>query len=186
LGQVHELNDQPSQAIDRYREIIKNEPNHYKAFFALAALYDRLGDKSQAQIYYQKTIALNDRYVPALNNLAYLYAENNGNKKEALSIALKAYGLAPGQPDVMDTLGFTLLKNNQPAEAAKILENASKMLNDNPTIKYHLALAFVELKQNDKAIAVLDEALAVGDFPDVEKCRTLLKELKKNKSLTQS
>ena len=181
LGQVHELNNHTSQAIDLYREIIKNEPNHYEAFFALAALYDRLGDKSQAQIYYQKTVALNDRYVPALNNLAYLYAENNGNKQEALSIALKAYGLAPWQPDVMDTLGLTLLKNNQPAEAAKILEKASKMLNDNPTIKYHLALAFVELEQNDKAIAVLDEALAVGDFPDVEKCRLLLKELKKNK-----
>ena len=144
----------------------------------MGAIYDRHGNKKEAQSYYKKTIALNERYVPALNNLAYLYADNYGDIQMALTLSLKAYRLAPEQQDVMDTLGYVLLKNNKAEEAVKILEKTIKMHGYNPTISFHLALAYVELKQADKAIAELEKSLEGGDFPEAEKCRRLLQKLK--------
>ena len=178
LGRIHDLGGNTSEAIVVYQELINNNPAYYPGFFALGALYDRRGNKKEAQSYYKKTIALNERYVPALNNLAYLYADNYGDIQMALTLSLKAYRLAPEQRDIMDTLGYVLLKNNKAEEAVKILEKTIKMHGYNPTISFHLALAYVELKQADKAIAELEKSLEGGDFPEAEKCRRLLQKLK--------
>ena len=178
LGRIHDLGGNTSEAILVYQELINNNPAYYPGFFALGTLYDRRGNKKEAQSYYKKTIALNERYVPALNNLAYLYADNYGDMQMALTLSFKAYRLAPEQQDVMDTLGYVLLKNNKAEEAVKILEKTIKMHGYNPTISFHLALAYVELKQADKAIAELEKSLEGGDFPEAEKCRRLLQKLK--------
>jgi tetratricopeptide (TPR) repeat protein len=178
LGRIHELNNNSPEAIRVYQDLINSKPNYYPGLFSLGALYDRLGNKKEAQSCYQKTIALNDRYVPALNNLAYLYADNYGDKDKALTLSLKAYRLAPEQQDIMDTLGFVLLKNDRADEAAKILEKANLTHSYNPTVSFHLALAYVELKQTGKAIAELEKSLKTGGFPEVEKCRRLLDKLK--------
>jgi tetratricopeptide (TPR) repeat protein len=178
LGRIHELNNNSPEAIRVYQDLINSKPNYYPGLFSLGALYDRLGNKKEAQSCYQKTIALNDRYVPALNNLAYLYADNYGDKDKALTLSLKAYRLAPEQQDIMDTLGYVLLKNDRANEAAKILEKANLTHSYNPTVSFHLALAYVELKQTGKAIAELEKSLKTGGFPEVEKCRRLLDKLK--------
>jgi putative PEP-CTERM system TPR-repeat lipoprotein len=178
LGRVYEKIRNTNEAIGVYQEIIGSNPDYYLGFFSLGALYDRLGNKKEAQAFYQKTIALNDRYVPALNNLAYLYADNYGDKAMALELSLQAYQLAPEQQDVLDTLGYTLLKNNKADEAINILEKANNVDIYNPTISYHLALAYIELRQTEKAITELEKSLEGGDFPEAEKCRRLLQKLK--------
>ena len=178
LGRVYEKIRNTDKAIEIYQEIIGSNPNYYLAYFSLGALYDRLGNKKEAQAFYQKTIALNDRYVPALNNLAYLYADNYGDKAMALKLSLRASQLAPEQQDVLDTLGYTLLKNNKAEEAINILEKANNIDVYNPTISYHLALAYIELRQSEKAITELEKSLEGGDFPEAEKSKRLLQKLK--------
>lgn len=178
LGHIHEVTKNTSAATRVYQGLIQKNPDYYPAFFALGAMYERLGNKKVALNYYQQTISLNDRFVPALNNLSYLYADSNENLEEALALALKAYRLAPGQQDIMDTLGYALLKNGKVSEAVKILEKANKTHVYNPSVSFHLALAYAELRQTEKAIAELEKSLAFGDFPEAERCRSLLEKLK--------
>jgi Flp pilus assembly protein TadD len=82
-------------------------------------------------------------------------------------------------PAIMDTLGYALLKNGRKADAQKVLERAVELLPNNPTVVYHLALAYKELGLRDLTLSTLQKSLAFGDFPEANSARSLLQEMKK-------
>ena len=100
-------------SIGIYREILKKQPKNYVALFSLGALYDQMGQKGKASTIYQQTLDISNDYTPALNNLAYLYVDNYGKIDEALVLAMKAFRNDPWDPNVMDTLGYVLLKKGE-------------------------------------------------------------------------
>jgi Flp pilus assembly protein TadD len=118
-----------------------------------------------------------DNYLPALNNLAYLCTEGYGNKKEGLSMALTAYKLEPGNGGFTDTLGYALLKNGRSDEARRVLEKAAAILPDNPSVNFHLALAYRATGDKSRAAATLRKALQLGNFPEEPEARILLAQL---------
>jgi tetratricopeptide (TPR) repeat protein len=118
-------------------------------------------------------------HVPALNNLAFLYAEDGQNVAKALQLATKAYILAPRNGLVVDTLGYVLLRNNNTEEAMKVLKKALELVPDNPSIYYHLALAFAENGEKARALENLRRALTLGEFPEEAKARRLMDKLQK-------
>lgn len=141
-------------------------------------LLEATGKKGEAVRKYRQALKKSENYVPALNNLAYLCTEGFGSKEEGLSLALTAFRLEPGNGGVMDTLGYALLQNGRREDARKMLEKASGILPDNPTVNFHLALAYRESGDKAQATARLQKALRSGDFPEAQKARTLLAELK--------
>lgn len=99
-----------------------------------------------------------DAYVAAMNNLASLYADGFGSTPEALRLAEKAIALAPGNPAVLDTLGYALLRNGRVREALLNLEKAALLLPDNPVVRYHLALARTEAGRKGETVILLKGA----------------------------
>ena len=89
---------------------------------------------------------------------------------------MKAYRLAPANAGVVDTLGYILLKNGRTDEAIKVLKKAVLLLPDNPTVHYHLALAYIKSGNPDIAKEHLVKALAKDGFPDATRARILLRE----------
>jgi putative PEP-CTERM system TPR-repeat lipoprotein len=177
MAELRERKGELDSARRLYEELLRQSPKNHLAVFALGALHDRQGDKREAVRRYREVLALKEDFVPVLNNLAYLYAENFDSKEEALELARKAYRHAPGSPVVMDTLGYTLLINGRAEEARQMLEKAVERLPGNPTILYHLALACQKLGKKDEAVAYLKKALALGEFPEMLQTRTLLEKL---------
>lgn len=177
MAELHERNGGIDNARRLYEELLRQSPNDYLAVFALGSLLDRQGNKREAVRRYREVLALKADFIPVLNNLAYLYAENFGSKEEALKLARKAYRQAPGSPVVMDTLGYALLLNGRAEEARQMLEKAAAKLPGNPTVLYHLALACQQLGKKDEAVAFLKKALALGKFPEMLQTRTLLEKL---------
>jgi len=86
-------------------------------------------------------LTLDGGFAPALNNLAYLYADRFGDRQEALRLAIKAFSNQPENPDFLDTLGYVLLKDNQPEKALLFLQKATRLKPDNAEIRTHLAQA---------------------------------------------
>jgi Tfp pilus assembly protein PilF len=78
---------------------------------------------------------------------------------------------------VIDTLGYALLKNGRTDEAIKMLESAVKLLPANPSVHYHLALAYKEDGNRSKAQKHLETALSKNNFPEAASARKLLKEI---------
>jgi len=178
-GRLYEGRKEYNLAMDAYSEAVRKKPDFAPAIFAQGALLDLSGKKKEAVVKYKSSLEKAPNYTPALNNLAYLYAEGYGNKEEALRLAVTAYKQEPSNAGLMDTLGYALLRNNRKDDARKVLEQTAKLLPDNPTVSYHLALAYKETGDRKKASEAVQKCLAGGSFPDAAAAKMLQAELKK-------
>jgi putative PEP-CTERM system TPR-repeat lipoprotein len=177
LGNLYaKKNDYPS-AIDMYRSISKMRPDAVQALFAEAIVYDKMGKKNEAVKEYQHILEKAGDYLPAMNNLAFLYLQGLGGKEKALELALRAYRAAPETPQVMDTLGYALVENNRPKEAFELLRNANMILPDDPSVLYHLALVYKESGDTGHAREFASRALKSTNFPEAKEVQLLLDSL---------
>jgi putative PEP-CTERM system TPR-repeat lipoprotein len=179
LGNLYEASKDYGQAMAAYEDACRKKPDFVPALFAQGALLDQTGKKKEAIDKYRLALEKSDTYVPALNNLAYLCASGYGSKEEALRLAISAFKREPGNAGVMDTLGFALLKNNRLEDARKVLEKAVTLLPDNPTVTYHLALAYKDSGDKANALKMLQKSLTLGEFADAKPAALLVAELKR-------
>ncbi|MCB1800630.1 MAG: PEP-CTERM system TPR-repeat protein PrsT [Gammaproteobacteria bacterium] len=126
----------------------------------LADHYARIGEVEVAVELYRAVIALDPFNVSAFNNLAVAVMQIDG--EEALRAATRAHELAPQNPAVLDTLGWTQVQlGNLETGLARLREALTR--NDRvPEIHYHLAVALEEFGNRDAAYRALRRALA-GD-----------------------
>ncbi len=126
---------------------------------------------------YQQALQVREDHVPALNNLAMILAENEATRSQAVTMATAAYTRAIGNPLVMDTLGYALLRNNEAAKGLELLERAAVLAPGNPVILFHKGLAQAELGNVPEAKASLEAALEKGEFEERGRAEELLKQL---------
>ncbi len=177
LGNFHALKKEYASALERYREAETIKPGFVPALFQKGSLLHEMGKKNEAIAEYQKILMLSQNNVPTLNNLAYLYAEDNRDLPMALQLASRANIIAPNNGFVQDTLGFVLLKNKKFAEAEKVLIKAVETMPGNASIRYHLALAYYGQNNNDLAVVYIQKAISTGDFPEAAQAKMLLAQL---------
>ncbi|WP_226377646.1 XrtA/PEP-CTERM system TPR-repeat protein PrsT [Citrifermentans bremense] len=179
LGNLYQATKEYDKALASYQYAQRMNPDSVAAQFAIGALYDSTGKKNQAADAYRAVLQKNDRYVPALNNLAYLCADGYGSKEEALRLAISAFKQQPGNPGVMDTVGYALAKNGRSADAVKVMERAVALLPNDPTVRYHLGLAYYLAGDRARSEQALQKSLSLGQSPDTKAAQTLLAELKR-------
>lgn len=166
------------RALDAYDTVIKAYPGNTAALFAQGTVFMLAGKKKEAVKRYRQVLDHAEDHVPALNNLACLYLEGYGSRDEALRLAERAYRLAPGNAEVMDTFGYLLLKKERTDEARRILERAAAARPDSPVIHYHLALACNLEGDRSKTVEHLQKAIGLGNFSEVQEARVLLASIK--------
>jgi tetratricopeptide (TPR) repeat protein len=137
-----------------------------RALLALAMICERTKDFPKAREAYEKLIVLKPDYAPALNNLAYLYAEQFGLLEKARELAQKARELQRYDPRIADTLGWILYKKGDYQQSLTLLEEIARKLPQNPEVQFHLGMANSMMGQTDSAKeAFLRAAAAPNDFP---------------------
>ncbi len=177
LGNLYATKKNFTSALEQYRKAEILKPGYVPAIYQKGSLFHAMGKKKEAIAEYKRVVQLFPNHVPALNNLAYLYAEDRDSLSAALQYAVQAYGLAPKDSSVQDTLGYVMLKNGKVEEGLKVLEQAAAAVRDNPSVYYHLALAYSEHKEKDAAVKYLQKALGLGDFPEHRQATALLSQL---------
>lgn len=96
------------------------------------------------------------------NNLAgYLLAEAGTRLAEAERYLARARALAPGDPAILDSWGWLLLKQGKPRAAVRALDHAARYAPNEPEILVHLAVAWAADHAPQTAAGVLDRALAL-------------------------
>lgn len=121
-------------------------------------------------------MTINNEFVPALNNLAYLLSRRGGDKalNEALPLVQRAKRMAPNDPRLSDTMAWVLHRRGSHQSALQELEDAAKLTPDNPTIQYHLAAVLSALKRDSEAKEALKKALAApGAFREKDQAMKL-------------
>ncbi|MBN2654287.1 MAG: PEP-CTERM system TPR-repeat protein PrsT [Nitrospirae bacterium] len=170
-----------NQALAIYKDIQKQDSKNLQAAFFEGNTYEVMGKKSDAVKKYESILAKSEQFTPAINNLAYLYLSGYGKPEKALELALRAYKLSPERAEVQDTLGYALLRNSRNQDALKVMKTAASMAPANPTIQYHLALAYRANGEKSMAIDAVQNALKSKNFLELKDAEKLFSELKASK-----
>jgi putative PEP-CTERM system TPR-repeat lipoprotein len=180
LGTLYSIKKNYPAALDQYRRIEHIRAGAEQVFYQKGVILHSMGKRKEAEAEYQKVIRLAPNHTRALNNLAYLYTEENRSLPQALSYATRAFMIAPQDDAIQDTLGYVLLKNGRIDQGVKMLKKVAESSPRNPSIQYHLALAYQRSGDSSKAVNTFEKALALGDFPEAQDAKTLLEKIRKN------
>jgi len=153
-----------AKAVDFYKRAIVAAPNDWLPRLELAALYQRAGLKDEAMRLYEEVIKLNPSQIEALNDYANLCAEERINIEDAIELAKRAKELDPLSGAVLDTLGVLLTISGDATSAVEQLEQARNLLPEQPTIIYHLAIAYAQTGRKERALELLEKLKDV-QFP---------------------
>lgn len=175
LANVHLQAKRLDKAGETLREATRWNPNNPALLFEIGSYYDVAGNLPEANNFYRKTLAIAPNDVRALNNLAINLLDSSSNANEALSLAQRAYRLAPGNATVEDTYGWALVMSGDLAKGLPLLEQSYRRQPNDGAANYHLGAAYLKLGRAAEARPLLDKASKADLSPQVRaKIKALL------------
>lgn len=170
LAEVQLLRD-----AQRYREAYEAQgkaaalaPQDNELVYDQAMLAEKAGLLDEMEKLLREIIARQPDYHHAYNALGYSFAERDIRLPEAKQLIAKALEYAPGDPFIMDSLGWVEFRLGNRKEAARLLGDAFKAQPD-PEIAAHLGEVLWTMGERDRAAAVWKEGLRLNKDNDTLK-----------------
>ena len=158
------------QARKRLASVVASRPESAAGQLLLAQLEQSEGKLAAAIDRYRKALALDAQNAGALNNLAYLLCDTN-QPDEALKYAQQAKQLAPDNPAVDDTLGWTYYQKGIYSLAVIYLQSAVTR-ESTARREYHLAMACLKAGDAIRGREALTAALKMDPhLPEAQAAR---------------
>ena len=155
---------------------LDKQPDDAASRLLLAQYYLDHDEYSLSAEQFQHVLKLYPSNIVALNNLAWIYTQENN--PQALAFAKRAYTLAPNSANVQDTYGWAMTVNGNAKIAIPILLKAAEQAPEVPAVKYHLAVAQAKIGDTTAAKANLQAALNSGAiFPGRAAAEKLYRDL---------
>jgi tetratricopeptide (TPR) repeat protein len=154
------------ESISSLEKSRQGQPNNPAITTNLGMLYEMQNKGDVARKYYEMSIKTDPNNPLALNNLAYLITETNGDLDQALTYATRAKQRLPEHSEVNDTLGWIYLKKNLTDNAIDTFRTLVVKSPQNPTYHYHYAMAL--LQKGDRESAKKECISALSDKPNKE------------------
>jgi tetratricopeptide (TPR) repeat protein len=179
LGSAYAAQGKFDAAIDEYQKASAKQPAATAPLMMTAILFELKKEPRKANEYYQKILDINKNFTPAANNLAWNYAQYGGNLDVALTLAQRAREFNPTDPGIADTLGWIYYKKGIYQTALELLkESNEKYGGQNPTVLYHLSLAYEKNNEKTLAQASVKKALSVNQgFAEMDDAKKLTEKL---------
>ncbi len=130
-----------------------------RANTTLAIAGDQLGKRRLSETAYRNVLVLDPHNALAMNNLAYLYAEEGAMLHRALHLATGAVQLEPANGVFLDTLGWVNYRLGNYAAACDVLEKAVATGIDEAEVFSHLAAVYLKLGKTEQAKAMRERAV---------------------------
>jgi tetratricopeptide (TPR) repeat protein len=126
----------------------------------LAMAYDTLGRKKSSREAYVRVLELDAHNTLAMNNLAYLLAEEGTRLNQALRLAQNAVMLEPDNGVFLDTLGWVHYRLGSYDLARQMIEKAIATGVNEAEIFRHLGKVYEKLGNPEKAREMLEKSKA--------------------------
>jgi tetratricopeptide (TPR) repeat protein len=136
---------------------------------AQARLADRAGDAPAALAILEPLLHAKPDLLIALNLAGYLLADTGQRLADAERYLRRARDLAPGDPAILDSWGWLLLRRGEARAAVRALDRAARFAPLEPEILAHLAAAWAADRAPRTALALLDRADALRPSPAVQR-----------------
>ncbi|HYO83147.1 MAG TPA: tetratricopeptide repeat protein, partial [Bryobacteraceae bacterium] len=163
ISDLHRRTGDLGASIEAGRKAQELAPNTVSPHLQLALLYEGAGKRIEARPMYEQVLKLQPSNVIALNNLAYILAENGTDLDQALTMAQQARQMFPNDLNIADTLGWIYIKKNLPDSAISILRDIIQKQPQRATYHYHLAMALFQ--KGDRASAKKSCEVALSQKP---------------------
>jgi tetratricopeptide (TPR) repeat protein len=160
IAQAYRYKGDVQHSVEALEKSRQGMPDNPLIVTNLGMLYDELGKKDVAKKYYEMAIKLDQTNPYALNNLAYLITESNGDLNEALTYAQRAKQKLPNYTEISDTLGWIYIKKNLTDSAIDTFRTLVVQAPQNPTFHFHYAIALNQKGDRDNAKKECQAALA--------------------------
>lgn len=161
--------NKPNEAIGQLEALLSKNPNEAWALMTLASTYGKVGNFAKACATYERVLSANPDSAEAMNKLASLYNDQFNQPDKAYGLASKARTLAPVDPGIADTLGWTFYKQGNYQQAIDLVREALDKRPDNPETQFHFGMASYMMDQPEAARVAFKKALATkADFPHKE------------------
>lgn len=164
IGESYLRKGDVQESINSLEKAREGQPNNSNITTNLGMLYEMQSKPDVARKYYELSIKTDPNSPLALNNLAYLITQQNGDLNQALTYAQRAKQRLPEHPEVNDTLGWIYLKKNLTDEAIDTFKTLVVKVPQNSTYHYHYAMAL--LQKGDRESAKKECISALADKPN--------------------
>jgi Flp pilus assembly protein TadD len=165
LAQLELGNGQNAEAVKRLRaamgQMAADSPQRGPTQHLLGMALAGAGQTDEAVEVWRKVVQENPEDAQALNNLAFVLADQMDRGPEALPYAQKASQLQPRDTSIMDTLGWAQFKSGMLPEAVATLQQAVKS-SPSAYVAYHLAVVLGKMEQTQAALQQLENAKALA------------------------
>jgi len=178
LGEAERRKGELNAAIEDFRRCAQASPNDTACALQLGLLLDNVGKRDQSKPIYEQILKMNPDQPVALNNLAYIKAEEGGDLDQALSMAQRARQRLPKSSQVADTLGWIYIKKNMSEEAVRLYADLVQADAKDPMFHYHYGLAL--LQKGDRVSAKRELQAAIQNDPPREEASKIRDLLQKN------
>jgi predicted O-linked N-acetylglucosamine transferase (SPINDLY family) len=165
---LHQAGDAEA-AIERYRELLADQPGYAPAHYLLGALFRSRNQLREAAQELKAAIDAAPGYVEARVNLVSLLRED-GHVRAAATLCREGIAVAPDEPALWRALGLTSLAQHQARLARKAFRRALALAPMDAETHYNEGVALQSLNRLEQAARayqralVLDSRLIAADF----------------------
>jgi tetratricopeptide (TPR) repeat protein len=165
-------------AIDTFRRASQANPTDTRSLLQLGLLMDGTGRREQAKPIYEQILKIQPDHPIALNNLAFIKAEEGVDLDAALTMAQRARQKLPGSLDIMDTLGWIYIKKNLSDDAVRTFRELNETEPNRASFHMHYGMALLQKGDKPSAKKELETAMKFNPSKDeAGKIRELLSTL---------
>jgi tetratricopeptide (TPR) repeat protein len=158
LGETKRLTGDNPGAIAAFKQAHDLAPNEITPLLEMAMAYDDTGRNEEARRYYEEVLKINPDQFQALNNLAYLKADEGVDLDQALTFAQRAEQANPNNLDIRDTVGYIYYRKNLTDDSIRMLKELVTQRPERATFHLHLAMAYYQKGDKGQAKRELDAA----------------------------
>jgi len=151
LSEVLRRTNRVEQAVSTLKSAKQIAPTNAVVNLQLAMALDLVGRQDQSKPIYQDVIKADPNNVIALNNLAYLLAEDGKDLDQALTFVQRAKQQAPSNDDISDTMGLIYVKKKLTDDALRVFGDLVRRQPKNALYHYHLGMA--QLQKGNRVAA---------------------------------
>ncbi len=144
------------------RYALKESGTSLELRMALGDLFSWAGRGPEAATEYREVLKINNRYLPALNNLAMVLALTNQNAEEALQAIQQSIQYYGPLDFLLDTRGTVLLAADKPDLALADFQQALSV-SDSADRHFHVAQAYHALGRTEEARDAFQQAIFDGN-----------------------
>ena len=154
-AEVMVRNHQWDEGLALVEQLLKKDPNNTKELNLAGLALIGKGDIEQANEYFRKVLLVSPGFVPALKNLG-IDEFNQKQYDAAQKHLLRARKEAPQDPIVNLYVGEIAYRAHKYQQAADAFVDARDFVFRNPNAAAHLAVSYLQIDQQQKALDILD------------------------------